>query len=98
MKDSDFIFEEDVNGEDQLEEGNLQPGDNVLVNSTKFEIIKHIKSKEIGDGLGFPAIYSWYKAKGPDGEVNLFFYDDDIDSQEKNDSVAKKWFDTAYEN
>lgn len=95
MKDSDFIFEDTEIEEKKESEliGEFSVGDKVIVNGEDFEITEFVKAKEVGDNLGFPSIYSWYKAKNGDGElVNLFFFDSDIDSVEKNDKVSEEWF------
>lgn len=71
-----------------------QIDDLVYINDDPYTITEFVASKELGDSLGFPAVYSWYKANDKEGEgVNLFFYDDDIDSMEKNEKVAEKWWD-----
>lgn len=103
MKDSDFIFKEgwaDPQEEnDTYLEGEYSPGDTVIVNGEEFEIIEFVKAKEVQDSLGFISVYSWYKANTPEGKpTNLFFFDSDIDSEEKNDKVAEEWFDNYAEN
>lgn len=103
MKDSDFIFKEGWAdpqvGNDPSLEGEYSPGDTVIVNGEEFEITEFVKAKEVKDSLGFISVYSWYKANTPEGKpTNLFFFDSDIDSEEKNDKVAEEWFDNYAEN
>lgn len=103
MKDSDFIFKEgwaDPQEENDISlEGEYSPGDTVIVNGEEFEITEFVKAKEVQDSLGFISVYSWYKANTPEGKpTNLFFFDSDIDSEEKNDKVAEEWFDNYAEN
>lgn len=103
MKDSDFIFKEgwaDPQEENDTSlEGEYSPGDTVIVNGEEFEITEFVKAKEVQDSLGFISVYSWYKANTPEGKsTNLFFFDSDIDSEEKNDKVAEEWFDNYAEN
>lgn len=92
MEDSDFIIEDEFSNQEGPM-GDFSPGDKVIVNGENFEITEFVKAKELNDQLGFPGIYSWYKAKNQNGnETNLFFFDSDIDSMEENDKVAEEWF------
>ena len=94
MDNKDFIF-----SNDEFETGPFELDSIVIVNGEDFKLTKLLGSKEVKDYLGFPAIYSWYEAKDGSGEiVNLFFYDDDIDSVEKNKAVAEKWWEESYRN
>ena len=90
MDYKDFIFED---SQDTKPEGEFTQGEKVVINNEEFEIDELVDIKNLEDTLGFPATYSWYKAKDQNGEnINLFFFDGDIDNSEKNDKVAKKWF------
>lgn len=97
MEDSDFIFDDDFKEEleENTLEGDFTVGEKVLVNGEEFTITEFVEAKEVTDPLGFNAIYSWYKAtNGEDEQTNLFFFDNDIDSEEKNDKVSQEWFDS----
>lgn len=86
----DYVFED----EEEVEElsGDFSEGDKVIINGQSYQINESVKAKKVGSEEA-PAIYSWYKAKDEKGDlVNLFFYDSDIDSVEKNDKVAEDWF------
>ena len=92
VREEDLIFNEEV-------EPTYKQGDTILANGEEFIIEKFINSKQISDKLGFPAIYSWYKARTDIGnQVNIFMFDEDVDSVEINDLVAEKWFDYVYNN
>ena len=93
MEEKDFIFED----EEIATEGPFEVGSIVIINGEDFNITEFVKSKNVQDYLGFPAIYSWYKGKNSQNEeVNLFFFDEDIDSIEKNNSVSEKWWEESY--
>lgn len=99
MEAKDFVFvgDDDKKIENTKDFGKeFEEGDTVIVNGEEFTITKFINSKIIYDKLGFPSIYSWYKATKDDEQTNLFFFDSDIDSVEDNDKVAEKWWGEAY--
>lgn len=95
MKEEDIIF---LDEEQEKPKGEYNEGDIVIVNGEEFTIGELVDSRVIDDPLGFPANYFWYKAKKGDEPTNLFFFDSDIDSVEKNDKIAKTWWDEAYKN
>lgn len=93
MKNSDFIFEDDVNKPFELDSI-------IIINGEDYILTEFKDSRSVADQLGFPAVYSWYigKLKDTDELVNLFFFDEDIDSIEKNNKVAEKWWEESYRN
>lgn len=94
MEDKDFIFQDEV-----LEKGPFEVGSIIIVNGENFTLTGLVEVRNIQDYLGFPSLYSWYEAKNDSNEiVNLFFFDEDIDSVEKNKAVAKKWWEESYRN
>ena len=95
MEEKDFIFEGEGS---QTPEGPFKVGSIVIVNGENFTLTKLVDSREVFDGLGFPAIYSWYEAKNGSEDVNLFFFDEDIDSVEKNKAISEKWWRESYRN
>jgi hypothetical protein len=102
MDYSDFIIDEDLleqpEKEDKADEeikGEYSEGDEILINTEKYTILEFIEAKEITDNLGFPVIYSWYKATDPEENgVDLFFFDGDIDNIDTsgNEKLCRKWF------
>ena len=95
MEDKDFIFS------DESKEiiGPFVEGDEVYINDEKYTISKFIKAKSVDDYLGFPSIYSWYLGKNSSGDdINLFFFDEDIDSVENNSRIAEKWWEESFRN
>lgn len=103
MDYSDFIIEDDSleqpekeNKTDEELKGEYSEGDEIFINTEKYTILEHIDAKEITDDLGFPVVYSWYRATDPEGnEVDLFFFDGDIDNIDTsgNNKLCRKWFD-----
>lgn len=91
----DFILLEDQ-GEGSSK-GPYKVGYEVELNGEIYKLTQELKVKTVKDNLGFPSTYSWYKAKGPDGEeTNLFFFDGDFDSMEKNNKISEEWWEEAY--
>lgn len=99
MKESDFIIDDEtietVPGREVELKGEYSKGDRVFLNTEEYTIEEQVDAKEIKDDLGFPVIYSWYKATDQEGKgVDLFFFDGDIDNVDSsgNEKLCRKWF------